>query len=61
MQDTKKKIVLVGATSSIAEHCARLLVSDKYLSQSAEIILAGRNQKKLDAVASDLMVRSSVG
>lgn len=59
MQDTKKKIVFVGATSSIAEHCARLLVSDKYLSQSAEIILAGRNQKKLDAFASDLMIRSS--
>ena len=49
---------MVGATSSIAEHCARLLVSDKYLSQSVEIILAGRNKKKLDAVAY-LMVRSS--
>jgi short-subunit dehydrogenase len=48
------KIVLIGATSAIAGHCARLLVRDRV----AEVILTGRDQKRLERVAADLRVRS---
>ena len=50
----KKKIVIVGATSAIAEHCARIWVKEN----PSEIVLIGRNQEKLTRVASDLKVRS---
>jgi short-subunit dehydrogenase len=48
------KIVLIGATSAIAGHCARLLVQDRV----AEVILAGRDRRRLERVAADLQVRS---
>lgn len=49
-----KKIVIIGATSAIAEHCARL-----WLGQGAtEIVLVGRNAAKTERVAADLRVRS---
>jgi len=51
---SKKRIVIIGATSAIAEHCARLWVRENPL----EIILFGRNQEKTDRVASDLKVRA---
>lgn len=51
----KKKIVIVGATSAIAEQCARLWAKEN----PSEIVLIGRNQEKLERVASDLRVRSS--
>lgn len=50
-----KKIVVIGATSRIAEICLRLWVEQDV----PEVILVGRNQGKLDAIASDLRVRSS--
>lgn len=50
----RRKIVIIGATSAIAEHCARIWVKEK----PSEIILIGRNQDKLTRVASDLKVRS---
>jgi decaprenylphospho-beta-D-erythro-pentofuranosid-2-ulose 2-reductase len=51
---SKNKIVIIGATSSIAEHCARLWVKDNVV----ELILVGRDLKKLEQIASDLRVRS---
>lgn len=49
-----EKIVIVGATSSIAEHCARLWVG----SGIKELILVGRDGAKLKRVAMDLNVRN---
>jgi len=50
----KKRIVIVGATSSIAEHCARAWAMDTAL----DLTLVGRDQQKLEAVAADLRIRS---
>lgn len=49
-----KRIVIVGATSSIAEHCARIWAKQS----SVELILVGRDQQKLEIVSQDLLVRS---
>ena len=49
-----QKIVIVGATSSIAEHCARLWVTDS----PKHIVLLGREMSKTERVAQDLRVRS---
>lgn len=54
MSVEKKKIVIVGATSAMAEHCARLWVAG----QPVELILLGRNREKTEVVAADLRVRS---
>ncbi|AFV00709.1 SDR family NAD(P)-dependent oxidoreductase [Simiduia agarivorans] len=49
-----KKIAIIGATSTIANHCARL-----WAEQDAwHFVLTGRNQDKLKIIASDLLVRS---
>lgn len=47
-------IVIVGATSAIAEHCARLWA----MPAPARISLVGRERSKLQRVADDLQVRS---
>ena len=49
-----KKIVIVGATSAIAEHCARLWIQES----PKDLILVGRDQAKTERVAQDLRVRS---
>ncbi|ABP33548.1 SDR family NAD(P)-dependent oxidoreductase [Polynucleobacter asymbioticus] len=49
-----KRIAIIGATSSIAEHCARIWAQQG----SVELILVGRDQRKLEIVAADLLVRS---
>lgn len=49
-----KKIVIVGATSAIAEHCARLWVKDTVVN----LTLIGRDPGKTERVAADLRVRS---
>ena len=49
-----KKIVIIGATSAIAEHCARLWAKD----QAIELTLVGRDLGRLERVSSDLRVRS---
>lgn len=54
MSEQPRKIVIVGATSAIAEHCARLWVQGK----PAELILIGRDTSRLERVAADLKVRS---
>ncbi len=48
------KIVIVGATSAIAEHCARLWVGKSPKS----MVLLGRDLVKTERVAQDLRVRS---
>lgn len=48
-----KRIVIIGATSSIAEHCARI-----WAKEPINLTLVGRNQPKLDKIAQDLKVRS---
>lgn len=48
------RIVIVGATSAMAEHCARIWLAQ----QSAQITLIARDMAKLERVAQDLQVRS---
>jgi len=48
------KIVVIGATSGIAEHCCRLWLAE----QPAELILVARDGAKLEKIATDLRVRS---
>jgi short-subunit dehydrogenase len=50
----KKRILIIGATSAIAEQCARLCVQEGLV----DIVLVGRSLEKTDAVAADLRVRS---
>jgi decaprenylphospho-beta-D-erythro-pentofuranosid-2-ulose 2-reductase len=52
--NNKKKVVIVGATSAIAEHCARLWLAK----QPANLTLVGRDTRRIDRVATDLKVRS---
>lgn len=54
MSTGKQRIVIIGATSAIAEHCARLWVADA----AVDLSLVGRDPGKLAAVAADLRVRS---
>jgi short-subunit dehydrogenase len=50
--NNKKRIVVIGATSSIAEHCARL-----WLQSGADLVLVARDQARTERVAADLRVR----
>lgn len=49
-----QKVLIIGATSAIAESVARL-----YAARSASLFLVGRNAARLDAIASDLRVRGA--
>jgi decaprenylphospho-beta-D-erythro-pentofuranosid-2-ulose 2-reductase len=49
-----KRVVIVGATSAIAEHVARLFARDR-----SELFLAARNEERLASMASDLTVRGA--
>jgi hypothetical protein len=49
-----KQIVIVGATSAIATHCARLWVQ----AEPVQLMLIGRNEEKLQRLTRDLQVRS---
>lgn len=49
----RKRIVIIGGSSSIAEHCARLWVES-----SVDLTLVGRDIRRLEQVAADLRVRS---
>jgi len=49
-----KKIVIIGATSAMAEHCARLWVQES----PKILVLVGRDHAKTERVAQDLRVRS---
>lgn len=50
----RRRIAVIGATSAIAQHCARLWVS----SAPADLVLVGRDRERLEVVAADLTVRS---
>jgi len=52
--NNKKRIVIVGATSAIAEHCARLWME----TQPIDLTLVGRDAQRISRVATDLKVRS---
>ncbi len=52
--EKKKRNVIIGATSAIAEHCARLWVQG----EPGDITLVGRDAARTERVAADLRVRS---
>lgn len=52
--EKKERIVNIGATSAIAEYCARLWVQGK----SVDLTLVGRDAARTERVAADLRVRS---
>jgi decaprenylphospho-beta-D-erythro-pentofuranosid-2-ulose 2-reductase len=52
--NNRKRIVIIGATSAIAEHCARLWLEK----QPADLTLVGRDVQRIERVATDLKVRS---
>lgn len=52
--DSKPHIVIIGATSAIAENCARLWVTR----QPVRLTLVGREPRRLEQVAADLRARS---
>jgi decaprenylphospho-beta-D-erythro-pentofuranosid-2-ulose 2-reductase len=54
MSLSKKQIIIIGATSAIAEHCARLWVEET----AVNLIVVGRQLTKLESIAADLRVRS---
>ena len=49
-----KKILIIGATSAIAEHCARL-----WAARNDSLCLVARNAERLDAIKNDLTVRGA--
>lgn len=50
----RKNIVIVGATSAIAEHCARLWMQ----AAAVDLTLIGRDVQRLNRVAADLLTRN---
>jgi short-subunit dehydrogenase len=54
MSSKFQRIVIVGATSSIADHCTKLWLADN----PTEVILIGRNLHKLNDLINDYKVRS---
>ena len=54
MSSKFQRIVIVGATSSIADHCTKLWLTDN----PTELILIGRDLQKLNALINDYKVRS---
>lgn len=52
--NNKKRIIIIGATSLIAEHCARLWIQN----QPVDLTLVGRDTQRIKRVAKDLKVRS---
>ena len=49
-----RKVVIVGATSAMAEHCAR-----HWVMVAEEMVLIGRERSRLDVIAADLAVRNA--
>ena len=49
-----KKVLIIGATSSIAEHCARI-----WAARGDELYLVARNEAHVQTIASDLRVRGA--
>jgi short-subunit dehydrogenase len=55
MKKNFKKIVVIGATSLIAEKCLNLWVRD----YDVDLVLVGRNEAKLKKIASNLRLKSN--
>ena len=55
MQATPRRIAIVGATSSIAEHCARRWAE----SAPSEFVLVARDADRTERIATDLRVRGA--
>lgn len=49
----RQRIIIIGASSAIAEHCARL-----WAQQPTDFVLVGRDHQRVERVAADLRVRS---
>lgn len=49
-----KKVLVIGATSAIAEHCLRL-----WAARGDAVFLVGRNNERLQTIVADLKVRGS--
>lgn len=49
-----RKILIIGATSAIAEHCARL-----WAARGDVLYLVARNEERLTTIASDLQIRGA--
>jgi decaprenylphospho-beta-D-erythro-pentofuranosid-2-ulose 2-reductase len=52
--NNKKRIVIIGATSAMAEHCARLWVQGG----AVDLVLVARDRARTERVAADLRVRN---
>lgn len=52
--NSKKRIVVVGATSAIAEQCTRMWLER----EPADLTLVGRDAQRIERIAKDLKVRS---
>lgn len=51
-----RRVLIIGATSAIAEACSRL-----WAERGDRLFLAGRNEARLTAIADDLRVRGAAG
>ena len=51
----RKKIIIIGATSAMATHCARLWAQQS----SVELVLVGRDTARLERLAHDLTARNA--
>ena len=49
-----KRVLIIGATSAIAEHCARI-----WANRGDELYLVARNEERLQTIAADLKVRGA--
>jgi decaprenylphospho-beta-D-erythro-pentofuranosid-2-ulose 2-reductase len=49
-----KKVLVIGATSAIAEHCARI-----WAGRGDELYLVARNQTRINIIAGDLKIRGA--
>jgi short-subunit dehydrogenase len=49
-----KKVLVIGATSAIAEHCARL-----WAARGDAVFVVGRNDERLQTIVADLKVRGA--
>jgi decaprenylphospho-beta-D-erythro-pentofuranosid-2-ulose 2-reductase len=57
MSSSSRRIVVVGATSSMAEHCARLWADQS----PSEFVLVVRDATRVERIAADLRVRGASG
>jgi decaprenylphospho-beta-D-erythro-pentofuranosid-2-ulose 2-reductase len=54
MTEPSKRVVILGATSAIAQAAARI-----WAAQGARLVLVARNAERLEAIAADLMARGA--